>query len=401
MNDMDSTPSELRIALVTPMLPLPHDHSRGRYIYEIARGLSLLTPTRVFFQQQRYPRLPLLQPKSYLYGLAAPDYALPGIECESFSYPALPVVSRPFNSWTSRSYLVPRLRSWRPDLVLSYWIYPDGHAATMAAHALQLPSVVGALGSDIHVRDGLNAWFTRRTLRGAEAVLSVAEQMRGVIIQRYGARAAQVHTIVNGYNTSVFYPQSQAAARRKLNVPAAAKLIVYVGRLVEAKGLRELLSAFETLARENPHAVLAFVGDGTMGVELNTLVNRGAWADRVLLPGSQAPEEVAVWLAAADTLCLPSWSEGYPNVVVEAIASGRPVVATDVGGTSEIVNASNGLLVPPRNPVALANALREVLAREWDHAGIANAIRRSWDDVARETLAVCRQVVADWRARAR
>ncbi|HTP39520.1 MAG TPA: glycosyltransferase [Steroidobacteraceae bacterium] len=398
---MDSTASQLRIALVTPMLPLPHDHSRGRYIYEIARGLARLTPTRVYFQQQRYPRLRLLQPKSYLYGLAAADYGLPGIDTETFSYPALPVVSRPFNSWISRGTLIPRLRAWHPDVVLSYWLFPDGHAATLAAHALKLPSVVGALGSDVHVRDRLNAWFTRRTLRGAEAVLSVAEQMRGVIIDRYGARPERVHTIINGYNTTVFHPQSRAAARLKLTVPAEARLIVYVGRLVEAKGLRELLGAFETLARENPHALLAFVGDGTMGAELGALVNRGAWADRILLPGSQSPEDVAVWLAASDTLCLPSWSEGYPNVVVEAIACGRPVVATDVGGTNEIVNASNGLLVPPRDPIALTDALRKVLARDWDYDGIARAIRRSWDDVAAETLAVCRQVVGDWRARAR
>jgi glycosyltransferase involved in cell wall biosynthesis len=110
------------------------------------------------------------------------------------------------------------------------------------------------------------------------------------------------------------------------------------------------------------------------------------------MPGGIPPVEVARWISAADVLTLPSWSEGYPNVVVEALACGRPVVATDVGGTSEIVNASNGLLIPLRDPDALATALTRALDARWDHDAIAAATRRSWDDVARETLAVCEQL---------
>jgi glycosyltransferase involved in cell wall biosynthesis len=110
------------------------------------------------------------------------------------------------------------------------------------------------------------------------------------------------------------------------------------------------------------------------------------------MPGGLVPTQVAEWIGAADLLCLPSWSEGYPNVVVEAIACGCPVVATDVGGTSEIVNATNGLLVPPREPARLQAALAAALGCRWDRAAIAAAIRRSWDDVARETLEVCAAV---------
>jgi glycosyltransferase involved in cell wall biosynthesis len=111
------------------------------------------------------------------------------------------------------------------------------------------------------------------------------------------------------------------------------------------------------------------------------------------MPGGIPPAEVARWIGAADVLTLPSWSEGYPNVVVEALACGRPVVATDVGGTSEIVNVSNGLLIPPRDPAALAAALTRALDARWDHDAIAAATRRSWDDVASETLSVCEKII--------
>jgi len=114
--------------------------------------------------------------------------------------------------------------------------------------------------------------------------------------------------------------------------------------------------------------------------------------ERVHLPGGQAPEQVAEWINAADVLTLPSWSEGYPNVVVEGVACGRPVVATDVGGTREILHADNGILVPPKNAEALATALRQALDQPWDRPAIAAAMSRTWDDVAVETLAVCEQV---------
>ncbi|MGB8377476.1 MAG: glycosyltransferase, partial [Rhodanobacteraceae bacterium] len=106
------------------------------------------------------------------------------------------------------------------------------------------------------------------------------------------------------------------------------------------------------------------------------------------------PEQVAEWIAASDVLTLPSWSEGYPNVVVEAIACGRPVVATDVGGTREIVSAVNGILVPPRDADALEHALADALAGKWDDGAIAAGIKRDWDDVAKETLGVCEHIIA-------
>jgi glycosyltransferase involved in cell wall biosynthesis len=190
----------------------------------------------------------------------------------------------------------------------------------------------------------------------------------------------------------VFRPLAQSIVRSELGIDAGARIVVYVGRFVEAKGLRELIGAFRMMAATDPAVRLALVGDGVMREELTDLVQTAGLAERTFMPGGIPPAEVARWIGAADVLTLPSWSEGYPNVVVEALACGRPVVATDVGGTSEIVNVSNGLLIPSRDPEALATALTRALDARWDHEAIAAATRRSWDDVARETLAVCEQL---------
>jgi glycosyltransferase involved in cell wall biosynthesis len=253
--------------------------------------------------------------------------------------------------------------------------------------------VVGALGSDIHVRSGVNDTMTRRTIAGVDALLTVSEAMRQTAIRDFGAQADQVHTIVNGFNTSVFHPRDKVALRARLGLSPEAEQIIYVGRFVEAKGMRELLDAFAALCKHRPRARLSLVGDGVMKEELQGLIAAAGLNDRVQLPGGLPPEQVAEWICASDVLTLPSWSEGYPNVVVEGVACGVPVVATDVGGTREILHAGNGILIPPRDPAALHTALDQALSQHWDHAAIAAAMRRTWDDVAVETLAVCEQVL--------
>ena len=388
-----------RIALVTPMLPVAHDLTRGRYIFETAAALAKLATVRVFFQTSRYPGPAWARPRSYLYADNHVPHGVEGLDVETSTYPAFPVVSRALNGRVSARSLLPGIRAFAPDLVLGYWLYPDGYAAARCARALGVPSVIGALGSDIHERPGRAAIAqTRATIAMADALLTVSEAMRGAAIRQFGADPARTHTIVNGFNGAVFHPRDRGAARRELGVAADERLIVYVGRLVEAKGMNELIAAMARLsAVPGASYRLALVGDGVMREQLVAKVAASGLGAQIRFVGGCEPPQVAQWIAASDVLTLPSWSEGYPNVVVEAIACGRPVVATDVGGTCEIVNPRNGILIPPRDASALADALISATTRsvagDWDETGMARAIARSWDDVAVETFAVCERLI--------
>ena len=382
-----------RIAIVTPILPVPFDIARGRFIHEQAKALSRVAHVRVFLQTARYPAIGWLKPQSYIDGRVETQHDLwEGLDVQAYSYPALPWVSRAFNGRSGAVRLLPRLRAFDPDVVVAYWAYPEGYSGVRAAHALGRPCIVGVLGSDVLTRAGRLERMTRIALHEADAVAVVSEHLAQVVAQRYGVDPRRVHTIINGYNTTVFRPQPQTACRAALGLRDEARLIVFVGRLIEAKGLRELLGAFEALAARDPRIELALIGDGVMRAELAALAQASPAAARIHMPGALAPAQVAMWLGAGDLATLPSWSEGYPNVVVEALACGRPVVASDVGGLPEIVTQANGILVPARDADALAGALRQALDREWDHGSIAAAMRRSWDDVARETLALCESV---------
>lgn len=384
------TPRRMRILVVTSQFPIAGEPNRGRPIHQTVRALSKLAEVRVLSPVARYPRW--ATPRSYLFRAADPAHAVPGCDVRYLDYPALPMVSRPFNGWLCARTLHAPLQAFAPDVVLSYWLYPDAFGAMHAARRAGLPLVVGARGSDLRVRDALSRRLTRPVLHAAQRILVVSEDLGRVAVRDYGADAARIRAIPNGCDATIFHPQSRADARAALGIAADAELVVYVGRLVPEKGLRELLDAMSALAPQRPALQLALIGDGPMRAELEHRI-RADPALRVSLPGAQAPDDVARWMAASDLVTLPSYSEGHPNVVVEALACGRPVVATPVGGILEVVDADCGLLVPARDPAALATGLHDALDRTWDDAALARRFSRGWDTVAADTLHACEEAL--------
>jgi glycosyltransferase involved in cell wall biosynthesis len=154
------------------------------------------------------------------------------------------------------------------------------------------------------------------------------------------------------------------------------------------KGLRELVEAAAALHPRRPNLHVYLVGVGPDKQLLEAAIHaRDATSYIHIVPGC-SPDDVAVWMAAADLVTLPSYMEGCPNVVLEALACGRPVVATNVGGIPEIMGDDCGQLVPPRDPVELARALASVLDRTWDAAAISARGGRSWSTVAAELSAI-------------
>jgi len=151
--------------------------------------------------------------------------------------------------------------------------------------------------------------------------------------------------------------------------------------------VRELSAAIELLAPRSPRIRAVLIGDGPL--------RAGLPPARLHFPGRQDSIAVARWLAAADLFCLPSYSEGCPNVVVEALATGCPVVATRVGGIPELIDPDSGVLVPPRDATALADGLAAALGRSWDRSAIARRHQRSWADAAAETWRICTSVLEE------
>jgi glycosyltransferase involved in cell wall biosynthesis len=260
------------------------------------------------------------------------------------------------------------------DVVLGSWAYPDGFAAVVLAEMLGTPAVIKLHGSDMNVvarlpgpRRGLK-WALPRAAR----VVAVSQPLREAAIA-LGALPHLVDVVPNGIDRTRFRPEDRAAARRALGLPVQGMMVLYIGNIERHKGSLDLLRAFAGLTAWRKDVSLVMVGDGAaMGDCKRLAADLGI---HVSFVGARPHADMPRWMAASDVFVLPSWNEGTPNVVLEALACGRRVVATRVGGTPDVVTSETlGVLVPPGDPAALAVAIEGALTDDYDPAVVSAAL---------------------------
>ena len=283
------------------------------------------------------------------------------------------------------------------DVVDAHYYYPDGVAAALVARHFGKPFTVTARGSDLNV---LSAHAVPRRLMQwaaahASASIGVSDALVDVL-RGWHIDPARLHVMRNGVDLSLFHPTARGEARQRLGLDAHP-LLLAVGNLVEIKGHDLVLDAMPPILARHPQARLAIVGDGPERERLQRQAARLNLApDRVTFQRAVNQDELVDWYNAADLLVLASRSEGCANVLLESMACGTPVVATDVGGSRELVNdAAAGLLVARREPAALALAIIELIERGPDRARVrAHAERFGWEHTTRAQLDVFRRSTA-------
>jgi sugar transferase (PEP-CTERM/EpsH1 system associated) len=251
------------------------------------------------------------------------------------------------------------LRRVRPDVVHSRnWGAFD---TVLAARLAGLRTVVhGEHGREAADPEGLDP--RRNGLRRVLAPLvsrfvTVSFDLRRWLITTVRIPAHKVVTIHNGVDTTRFVPGDSAEARETLGLPTAATVVGTIGRLDPVKDQAGLIAAFSGLVGSGSSPILAVVGEGPSRPALEREIRRHGLADRVRLFGER--RDVPTVLRALDVFVLPSRAEGMSNTILEAMATGLPVVATDVGGNPELVESEvTGRLVPSGDPGALEAALR-------------------------------------------
>jgi teichuronic acid biosynthesis glycosyltransferase TuaC len=379
------------ISVVTPLFPIAEEPYRGSFIYQTVLALQKYTDVEVCSPISVYP--PFLKPR-FRYRRVDLSYRPAGVERMRYlEYFAIPVLSRPVNGLVCARALYPHLAKSRPDLILNYWVYPEGNSCVRIARRLNKPVLVGSRGSDLRrIPDAITRALVRWTVRSADGVLTVSEDLRQRAIA-LGAAPDRVWSIPNGCDRRVFSCQPSAEIRTEAGIGPADRVILFTGALTPPKGVPELLQAFQKLAAGDPLLHLVCIGEGPLHAQILEFAAQNGLSGRIRVPGKLSSAEVARWMNAADVFCLPSHSEGCPNVVVEAIACGCPVVATDVGGIPDLVSPACGILTPPGNADRLAEALRQALAVAWNRQDIARQSRRGWDAVASETWAACQEVM--------
>ena len=283
------------------------------------------------------------------------------------------------------------------DVIDAHYYYPDGVAAALLGAWFNKPVVITARGTDVNLIP--NYRIPRTLIRWAASRASASIGVSAALVERMrslGMAADRLHVMRNGVDTQRFQIQPQATARQALGMAAPGPVLLTVGNLHEHKGQRLAVQALALVQKQHPSAQLYVVGAGPDREQLVRDAAALGLADAVHLVGAVPNTALSAWYSAADVLILASSREGWPNVLLEAMACGTPVVATRVGGVPEIVQTPRvGRVVQERTAAALASAVVELLAQRGSDQNQQAEVRQqvrlyaqgfSWDRTSEDQL---------------
>ncbi|CAB1063931.1 hypothetical protein D1BOALGB6SA_8716 [Olavius sp. associated proteobacterium Delta 1] len=255
----------------------------------------------------------------------------------------------------------------KPNIIYAYTATPDGYMGLLLKKKYNIPLVCSLRGSDINVYPEYNRSTydqTKKVLLEADFITSVSYALKKSA-ESISHPRREIQVIYNGCNVHEFKNNrnSRYILRKKLGISKQAQALIFVGGLLKEKGVHELLEAFLAyLSSIHPNLHLIYVGDGPEYQNISNTILSKKLSHRIHLVGGKPNSEINQWLSTADIFVFPSYFEGLPNAILEAMACGLPVVATDVGGIPEIVeNGKSGILIGTRSANSIATAIQFLL----------------------------------------
>jgi glycosyltransferase involved in cell wall biosynthesis len=390
------TERPFKLLLVSNLLPTPYDPERGVFTYQLAKRLQRHCQLTLVCPLPWFPSFSVFgKIKKYREFSSVPDrYEIDGIEIWSPKYPLLPKLSEKLHATLMTLGIrncITRLHRERSfDAVNSQWLYPDSVAVDDIARRLGIPHVATGLGCDIND-------FIDTSSRG-ERILGMLQHVDRITVVSNGLRdelekhripAGKISVIPNGVDTGQFRLMDKTQCRGRLQLDSGQPLFVYIGRLSPEKSVTTLIEAAARLIDSGRQVNLALVGDGPERARLENLVATLGIGGRVRFVGKVEHAEVSLWMGAADFVCLPSIREGCPNVILEALGCGRPVVASRVGAIPDIVSGESGILFTPRDTAEMARSMEIAMGRDWDSEAIHDSVQAlSWENAAQKYFEV-------------
>lgn len=396
-----SQDNKLRVLLITNLFPNPQDYLRGIFVFNMVKELRKKCNVKII---SPLPWIPVFLKNTKKYqqiAAVSKEYTIDGIEIYSPKYLAIPKAGafHTFSLFLSLLGIVNKLKT-DIDIINVHWVFPDGVAVSWLAKLFNKSCVLSARGCDINL---YTQYLFRKpqivsSLKKANKITAISTNQKDVI-KELGIEDDKVTVIRNGVDSNSFNIKSKSKCRHTLSIDSNDKIIIFVGQIIEVKGFNYLIKAIKMLNEKglNKYKVKA-IGEGHLRPNFEKIIKEFDLQESITFIGEKSREEIPLWFGACDLLCLPSIREGCPNVILEALASGRPVIASKVGGIPELVNDRNGILFEKGNVEQLANALTRALEREWDSQIIQDTIKEyTWESIANQYLNVYKEIFSKVR----
>jgi len=270
------------------------------------------------------------------------------------------------------------------DIVHSHFIWSSGYVGMRIKEKYHVPFVVTGHGFDVYslpFKSKRWAKMIKEILNNADKVLTVSNKNKE-ILQKIGL-IENICVIPNGYNSNIFFQIEKDIARQKLGINKESKVLLTIGGLVKVKGQRYLIEAVKELFATQPQILCYVIGGGPLEVKLRKLIKEVNLEKKIILLGHLPHEEINMWMNSCDVFVLPSLSESFGIVQLEAFACGKPVVATKNEGSRQVITSDNlGFLCNIEDPESLAETISKALEKKWNEKEIMkHAESFTWDNV--------------------
>jgi glycosyltransferase involved in cell wall biosynthesis len=388
----------MKVLILTNLYPSTREPTRGTFHHNLFTELGQQCELRIVSPLPCWVRL--RRPKELF---QAPCEDFTGIEASFPTYWSIPRLTFLHGQGmyaSLRRHVAKLRRSFPFDVILAAWAYPDAVAAARLAQEFGCPLVTKVLGSDINelARDPALRKQIRWALQSSYRTLAVSGALQERVVE-LGIPRERVVMHHNGVNGEQFTLQDQREVRDRLGLTQDRPLVCYVGNFTHEKGVDVLVEAMNDLGKlGRPDVDLVMVGSGSLEAALRATARQRGLEARIRFAGRRLHSEIPDWISASDVFCLPSRREGCPNVVLEGLASGRPVVATRVGGVPELIHTGNGILVPSEDPMALAAGLKQALEQSWDPDALRSSVESlSWHEIGRELYDILKGALVEER----
>jgi len=278
------------------------------------------------------------------------------------------------------------------DLIDAHIAYPDGFAAILLKKIFKVPVTITLRGHDVNylVNYPVRIKQVVYSLNKADKVFAVSNALR-LQAGTLGIRLDKIITASNGVDCDIFFPQEKDELKTKYNIARRKKIILSVGYLVPRKGFNLIIDAISLLRKNYGKRDISLIiiggrgGESYIKPQLESQIKKLRLENNVMFVDQMSNEELAGWYNVADVFCLASSHEGWPNVILESIACGVPVVAAKVWGIPEIIGNDRNLgILVDRTAKSIAMALNEALDKKWDKNYLRKfAESKSWDKTAK------------------
>jgi glycosyltransferase involved in cell wall biosynthesis len=393
----------LNVLALSYLFPNRSQPGYGIFVMNRLRAVSSLCNVKVIAPVPWYPLLQRLRPSLWKGNVPSND-TIGGLKVFHPRFPVIPRYMKWFDSlsywWAARRVARQLLadEGYEFDVVDVHWTYPDIVAGHRLARSRRKKFIITVRGHEaLYDQEwSIRRWLVAHFLRRADFVVTLSAELRDKVVA-LGVRPERVGVVLNGVDLDSFRHLDRDASRAALGLPKDQKILLSVGRLTEGKGHHELVRILPELSKRQDVALYIIGGvnpeDDFSHVLLRMIADLGL--SNVHIVDRVTHDKLACWYAAADVFCLATQREGCPNVVLEALACGTPVVVTNVGAVDEIIEpGSNGFLVDPRQLSTLGPTVQEALSRTWDRQAIAARMEDwGWSACARQVMDVYRAIV--------